>query len=169
MLHGHTTISSSQCASAYQAALRFISLSHQYLDTEEEEVPLPTVNEVKKLRDDLEKLLMLRQSLPVAVGSGKASLRHKLHALVHLEGMTSESWKSAAALLSSTFSFTGDLGTESHITECRVRLADLIGTWAVDVVDQHPCLVLLVYRDFVFSQNLKVHFYYSHVFLKRES
>eukprot|EP00969_Alexandrium_andersonii_P190844 8431098-Alexandrium_andersonii.AAC.1 len=67
--------------------------------------------------------------MPVGVGSGRADLRYKVHALLHSQRLSTESWADAVCLLNSTFSWTGDLGTEARLPRVRVELADLF-PWA---------------------------------------
>eukprot|EP00969_Alexandrium_andersonii_P161791 7151059-Alexandrium_andersonii.AAC.1 len=67
--------------------------------------------------------------MPVGVGSGRADARYKVHALLHSERLASESWGDAVRLMNSTFSWTGDLGTESRLPSVRVAVRDLL-PWA---------------------------------------
>ena len=79
----------------------------------------------------LEPLLHLQQGAPVAVGSGQASVRRKVHALVHSQRLQSQSWSSCVGLLNRTVSRTGDCGTEAGICRYRDRLASLFGDWVL--------------------------------------
>jgi hypothetical protein len=69
---------------------------------------------------------------PVAVGSGFASFDHKMHATAHSQRLTAPSWSATAALLNSTCTFTGDLGTESKVSAYKSSLLRLFGPWIAD-------------------------------------
>ena len=56
--------------------------------------------------------LFIHQGVPAAVGSGKCSMKYKLHVVAHAERLVSPSWKDTAVKMNSTFTFTGDLGPE---------------------------------------------------------
>lgn len=58
-----------------------------------------------------------------------------MHALCHSVRLTCESWPDTAKLVNSTISWTGDLGTESRITNYRGSLKTLFGNWIEDVPD----------------------------------
>ena len=82
--------------------------------------------------------LRLTAGVPTAVGSGRAGLLRKLHALIHSARLVSPSWAAAVRLLNSTFSFCRDLGVESGLTTVRIHLRDLMGQWAIlDDQDAH--------------------------------
>jgi hypothetical protein len=49
--------------------------------------------------------------------------------LVHSQRITSKSWTSAVELLRSSFTWTGDLGTESFISTCHINIKHLFGEW----------------------------------------
>eukprot|EP00974_Lingulodinium_polyedra_P051240 4928696-Lingulodinium_polyedra.AAC.1 len=49
---------------------------------------------------------------PVAVGSKRASLGHKMHALAHALYMMYGAWHLVCRVLNTTTSFTTDFGTE---------------------------------------------------------
>lgn len=85
--------------------------------------------------EKLEARIRWCQGMPVAVGSGRCTMVHKAHAVVHSERLGSPSWRAAAQMMCSTFAFVGDLGTESQLPGFRGRLADLFGDWAVDTGD----------------------------------
>lgn len=75
-------------------------------------------------------LLQIRQAPPVALGSGRASLKHKTHAVLHGERLCSKSWQSAIQAVHSTLTWTGDLGTESGIIDVHCRFRSLF-PWAL--------------------------------------
>ena len=77
----------------------------------------------------LERDLKLVAAVPTGVGSGCASMLHKLHAVCHSLRLTSQSWSSTATLLSSTCTWTGDLGTESGFCRHRGSMLALFGGW----------------------------------------
>ena len=91
---------------------------------------------VERLQTDL----VLQSGVPTGVASGCAGVLHKLHATAHSVRMTSSSWLVAGHLLNSTFSWTGDLGTESHFCRHRGSMRQLFGDWIVaeDNVGREP-------------------------------
>ena len=78
---------------------------------------------------ELEPDLRMVQGTPCAVASGRCSLLHKIHALVHSVRMMCVSWLQTILFMNSTFCFCGDLGTESHISQFRGSLTELFGDW----------------------------------------
>lgn len=73
--------------------------------------------------------LQLQQGVPTGVGSGRASLQHKVHALAHAERLRQVSWQRVAQAFNSTITFTGDLGVECKIVGFRMCLKALMGDW----------------------------------------
>eukprot|EP00974_Lingulodinium_polyedra_P022383 2159928-Lingulodinium_polyedra.AAC.1 len=73
--------------------------------------------------------LVMQQGVPTAVGSGRGSARRKLHAVVHSQRLESAGWPSAAKLLNSTVTWTGDLGAESRFWQMRATAPELFGNW----------------------------------------
>ena len=80
----------------------------------------------------LKQKLRIVQGSPTAVGSGKSSLRRKVHALLHAARLVSDSWQSAVALMNSTVSFTGDMGVESLLAGFVEDARSLMGDWIVE-------------------------------------
>ena len=72
---------------------------------------------------------------PVGIGSGRASLAAKAHALCHATRLMTDSWRSVASLLNGVFSWTGDLGTESHFPCFKSHLGSLFGAWIYESDD----------------------------------
>jgi hypothetical protein len=83
----------------------------------------------KELISKLAPHMCLEQGVPTAVGSGKMSVKRKLHAVTHSERLHCPSWKSTVASLNSTFTWTGDLGTESGMRQFKGRVQMLFGDW----------------------------------------
>ncbi len=75
--------------------------------------------------------LVIRAGVPAGVGSGRGSLRHKVHALAHSTRLMTHSWAAAAQCLTRTCTWTGDLGTESGVTRYAESLRSLFGEWVV--------------------------------------
>ena len=130
LLHGSITVSVTECVELYHLATEYITRSL-------EQGPDDAENRTCELRARLSKALCKVLSMPVAVGSGKAGIRHKLHSLVHAERMYSWSWGATAAMVSRSFCWTGDLGCESSVTRCRVALRKLF-PWATDKAKPPP-------------------------------
>ena len=87
----------------------------------------------------LNRRLQLVPAAPAAVGSARQALPYKIKAAAHATRLESNSWSQVAVLLNSTFSWTGDLGTESHICSWRGSLADLFGDWVVaELTEEEP-------------------------------
>ena len=82
-------------------------------------------------------LLRMVAGVPVATGSGKGSVRHKLHAMTHSEKLYTQTWRETVRLLNSTATFTGDLGTEAGTRKVHCRLDKFMGDWVLadDVKD----------------------------------
>jgi hypothetical protein len=77
----------------------------------------------------LRRALLLEQQVPGAVGSGRATLRHKMHVVCQVARMVTPSWKAAAKRVSSVFSWTGDLGVESGVSSFYDSLISMFGPW----------------------------------------
>ena len=70
----------------------------------------------QEMADRVSELLEVNLAPPVAVGSGRASAIHTLHALAHAHKLVSKTWQGACQLLSNTVAITSDMGTESFLT-----------------------------------------------------
>ena len=87
------------------------------------------------VRDEIRKLsesLSLLAGAPVGVGVGCQSLSHKLQAIAHSARLAAPSWSAVTTLLSSTCTWTGDLGTECRISLFSGSLVDIYGGWVQD-------------------------------------
>ena len=71
--------------------------------------------ETSDIMEYLTPRLEIVQGSPAGVGSGKCSLPAKVGAVLHSTRLTSPDWRGCVRLMNTTFSWTGDLGTESHI------------------------------------------------------
>jgi hypothetical protein len=69
------------------------------------------------------------QGIPTAVGSGRCSMLHKLHAAMHAERLRCPTWAATVKMWNSTCAVVGDLGTESLIPTFRGNAKDLFGPW----------------------------------------
>ena len=65
---------------------------------------------------ELDKLLKFELQTPGALGSGRTSLRHKVHCVCHCVRQVVGSWAEVCSFMSSVFAWTGDMGTESGIS-----------------------------------------------------
>ena len=105
----------------------------------------PTGPASQNTMQELSNILQWEQGPAVGVGSGKAGLFYKLHALLHARRLVSTSWEATAQSFHSTISFTGDLGVESLFASITpFPLASLIPWSATESVDfdfqeDNPC------------------------------
>ena len=90
-----------------------------------------TAEEERVIQTDLRSILALEQGTPVAVGSGRSSLKDKLHACTHSVKLTSGSWSRACELMTRTCTWVGDLG-EKSIARVKTNARKLIGQWVLD-------------------------------------
>ena len=79
--------------------------------------------------EELASKLQIHQGVPAAVGSGRAGLKYKMHAVAHSMRLQTESWSSVVKLLNATWSWTGDLGVEASVTKFHMRI-DALFPWA---------------------------------------
>ena len=78
----------------------------------------------RHLMTQLQGKLRWHVNLPSGVGSGRADVRYKAHALLHGERLMQPTWKSAA--------LARTLGTESRIGAVSMLAEDLFGAWIHD-------------------------------------
>jgi hypothetical protein len=116
VMHGSRTLSLESCAKAFQLAQDL----HQAGLSDKQEADI---------QEELSTLLALCQGVPTAVGSGKSSLRRKVHAVIHSQRLVSGSWREAIALHNSSFSWCGDMGVESGLWLFRQDVRHLFGPW----------------------------------------
>ncbi len=67
--------------------------------------------------------------VPCAVGSGRASVAHKVHAVFHSLRLVTNTLAEAVQALNSTLTFTGDLGTESQFCKFHRDARQFYGPW----------------------------------------
>ena len=82
-------------------------------------------------QSDLRQVFALEQGVPVAVGSGKASLKYKLRAVSHSIKLNCKSWRRTAEQLNHTATWVGDLG-EVGVVKLKTNLKTIMGNWIVD-------------------------------------
>ena len=81
-------------------------------------------------------LVAMVQGVPTGLGSGRASVARKMHALAHSTRLYAPSWRHTAALLRDpTVAITGDQGVESLLPFFKTRLTKLFGRWVQDEDD----------------------------------
>ena len=73
--------------------------------------------------------LVIHQNPPAATGSGRGSLWHKCCTVLHSTKLTTTCWEHACLLMSSTFSWVGDLGTERLTPSFKANAKSMIGDW----------------------------------------
>ena len=78
---------------------------------------------------ELEKLLKYELQMPGALGSGRTSLRHKVHCICHCMRQVVGSWAEVCSFISTIFAWTGDMGTESGISSYYDDIRLLFGDW----------------------------------------
>ena len=131
MMQGSITMRADDVGRAFHMAQRLSNRVALGLDAATE----------KDIVAELSRLLVLRQGVPTAVGSGKMSLRHKMSAVTHSCRLQLNSWSETAAWITQTFSWTGDMGTESGVSHYSDNLLDMFGEWVRDADfdkdDQH--------------------------------
>eukprot|EP00971_Amphidinium_carterae_P250454 4972136-Amphidinium_carterae.1 len=112
LLCAHSAIKASDAVQAFDD---FLFLARHCALTREDHRPL--VQDETALQARFERLgsLAFRPGLPTAVGSGRASGKYKLHALLHSLRMETNSWEELIHLLHNTISITTDLGAESSL------------------------------------------------------
>ena len=96
----------------------------------------PKSGESQEQMKTLGHILEWQQGPCVGVGSGKAGLFYKLHALLHARRLISDSWDTVVATFHSSVAFTGDLGVESLFASVHpFPLASLIPWMSADSID----------------------------------
>ena len=90
-----------------------------------------TDEEELQIQTDLRSILLLEQGTPVAVGSGRSSLKYKIHACTHSVKLTSHSWRRACEQMTRTCTWVGDLG-EKGISQVKTNLRKLMGEWVMN-------------------------------------
>ena len=91
---------------------------------------LVTDDEERNIQDDLRAILNLEQGTPVAIGSGKSSLKYKIRACMHSEKLTSRRWRRACEKMTCTATWVGDLG-ETGVVKVKTNLKELMGEWVL--------------------------------------
>ena len=118
VLQGHSTMLVEELPEAWRHAQLLLCAQH-------EEEP----DKEASSREFLQPRLQLLPGVPTAVGSGRASVPHKIRTAAHSQRLEANSWAQVAVLMNSTFSLTGDLGTESRICGWAGDLDMLMGKW----------------------------------------
>jgi len=117
VFHGGREVAVADLARAYELSLEL------------NEVAVTDPERGRQAHSDLAVMMKDFQGAPAAVGSGKAGAMRKLQAVSHSQRLGSPSWPATAELLSSSMTWTGDLGTESYFCRTRVKLTELFGDW----------------------------------------
>ena len=90
-----------------------------------------TDEEELQIQMDLRSILSLEQGTLVAVGSGRSSLKYKIHACAHSVKLTSRSWSRACEQMTRTCTWVGDLG-ETGVSQVKTNLRKLMGEWVMN-------------------------------------
>ena len=131
LLTGASTMCSCDLSACYRDANRLIALGQGPISDE-------ACDEQKIIHLRLSPLLQIVQGVPTAVGSGRASVKYKIHSMCHSTRLTSWTWEDTAELINSTATWTGDLGTESGVNKFRGNLRTLFGAWVAGAADEQP-------------------------------
>ncbi|CAE7288205.1 unnamed protein product, partial [Symbiodinium sp. KB8] len=118
VLQGHSTMLVEELPEAWRHAQVLLCAQHEKEPDKE-----------ASSREFLQPRLQLLPGVPTAVGSGRASVPHKIRAVAHSQRLEVNSWGQVAVLMNSTFSLTGDLGTESRVCGWAGDLDMLMGKW----------------------------------------
>ena len=133
-MHGRLRISTRNLIEYSRKAVRYICVCRQLADDEDDiSSNQHVLAEEVKLRLFLQDVLRLQMGVPGCTGAGRSGVRHKLHAWVHSERLTSMSWGDAVMLVNISFTIAGDMGTEMHMSSSRVLFRALFGQWPMDV------------------------------------
>ena len=96
----------------------------------------PKASEAEEWMKSLSDILMWQQGPAVGIGSGKAGLFHKLHALLHARRLVSPSWESTVESFHQCIAFTGDMGIESLFASIApFPLSSLIPWMSAETID----------------------------------
>lgn len=90
-----------------------------------------TDDEEAIVQSDLKAIFALEQGVPVAVGSGRSSLKYKVRATAHSVKLGCKTWYRAAEQLHHTATWVGDLG-EVGIAQLKTNLKTLMGHWITE-------------------------------------
>jgi hypothetical protein len=132
LLSGSAVLRVSDCVVCFRDAQELIALGRGQLDNDETRAAQTFIV------DRLSPRLCLTQGVPTGLGSGRSKLRHKVQALLHATKLMTQTWPEACSLLSRTFSFTGDLGTESRISGFAGSARQLMGDWIATPLHEGP-------------------------------
>ena len=151
LLHAYREMNINDLIPSYKAAIELVEITEAEAldgaeDVKSEDSSAPVKAGAKKStmtpqvrRQRAEHIIALlrprlqwRCNVPAGVGSGRADVTHKGHALLHSERLTQPSWRLAARALNNCFSITSDLGTESRFHKLVFPLSQILGTWATD-------------------------------------
>jgi hypothetical protein len=84
----------------------------------------------RETQDKLSEKLRLEQGVPVGCGSGRKSLQYKLHGKIHASRLITRQWTSAAKLVNSSITMTGDMA-ESTMQRFHGNVRTLFGNWVI--------------------------------------
>ena len=116
---GFSTVSVNDLVTSVALSSRLIELGRADEAIGEEGDADANADEEALIIATLRDRLQILPGVPTVLGSGRCGIEHKLHCLVHCCRLTASSWREAAALITSTCTWTGDLGTESALTQCK--------------------------------------------------
>ena len=125
VLSGATLVAGSQLRRCFEDANQLIALGRSDTAAEEDNISQQHV-----LARQLAESLCVVQGTPAAVGSGRAGLLHKVHALAHSTRLSAPDWKSTCDMLNGTLTWTADLGVESGLNSFKGNVCTLFGDWA---------------------------------------
>lgn len=126
LLIGATLVKEGDLVRCLRDANRLVELGQQGSHSDE------SFDEQTRIVQQLSPRLILVQAVPVGLGSGRCSLRYKMHALMHATRLTASSWPVVKDLLNGTHTWTGDLGVESRVVKFHGDMKRLMGDWISD-------------------------------------
>eukprot|EP00439_Symbiodinium_sp_Y106_P061743 s3556_g9.t1 len=129
MLSGSTAVGLSKLQVCFHKANALIRLGNQTCSDETAtETNLCQQHLVAK---ELAQHLCMRQLTPTALGSGRSSLVHKVHAIAHSTRLSAADWRYTCCMMNETLTWTGDLGVESGMPGFKGNVCRLFGDWAL--------------------------------------
>ncbi|CAE7765568.1 unnamed protein product [Symbiodinium sp. CCMP2592] len=130
MLSGSTAVGLSKLRVCFEKANELIRLGNQTC-SDQEATETNVCQQHLAATKELAQYLCMHQLTPTALGSGRSSLVHKVHAVAHSTRLSAADWRYTCRIMNATFSWTGDLGVESGMPGFKGNVCRLFGDWAL--------------------------------------